>query len=166
LLGEVVDGIIHLSLEGGVVTECWESIGEHSATARPDILGVMPNHVHGILWLLGFPSTADQPNSVGARHASPPRTVGNRPSPGALSLSAIVGSFKSATSRRINLLRGTPGAQVWQRGFYEHVIRTDTDLDRIREYLEANPSCWPSDKENPECQPPNGARDGMPRPYE
>ncbi len=69
------------------------------------------------------------PAPVGARHASPLRTVGRRPSPGTSSLSAIVGSFKSATSRRTNLLRGTHGAPVWQRGFQEHVIRDEEDLD-------------------------------------
>jgi len=64
-------------------------------------------------------------------------------------LSTIVGSFKSASSRLINTLRGTPGAPLWQRGFYDHVVRNDDDLARIREYIATNPLRWSLDEENP-----------------
>lgn len=50
--------------------------------------------------------------------------------------------YKSATAKRINLLRGTPGTPVWQRNYYEHIIRSDADLRRVREYIEANPARW------------------------
>jgi putative transposase len=66
----------------------------------------------------------------------------------------MVGSFKSAAARRINMLRGTRGAPVWQRGFYEHVVRDEEDLDRIRGYIEANPQRWSEDEENPEHRVP------------
>ena len=153
LFGAIAEGIVRPSLEGEAVAECWKAIGTHSASALPDILVVMPNHVHGILWLQACPPTPDPPDPAGARHASPLRTVGRLPASGALSLSAIVGSFKSATSRRINLLRGTPGAPVWQRGFHEHVIRGEEDLDRVRRYIEANPIRWADDEENPARRP-------------
>jgi len=64
------------------------------------------------------------------------------------SLPTIVGAFKSAVTKRINELRASPGAKVWQRGYYEHIIRSDRALDRIRAYIAANPARWALDPEN------------------
>jgi REP element-mobilizing transposase RayT len=64
-------------------------------------------------------------------------------------LSEIVRGFKTFSSRRINIFRGTPGVPVWQRNYYEHIIRDDADLHRIREYIEQNPARWAEDDENP-----------------
>jgi hypothetical protein len=76
------------------------------------------------------------------------------------SLPAIVRAFKSATTRRVNEWRGTPGAPVWQRNYYERVIRTEIELSRAREYIMANPARWPEDANNPARQPRNGRPDG------
>ena len=65
------------------------------------------------------------------------------------SLGAIVGSFKSYAAYRINGLRGTLGAPVWQRNYYERVIRDDCELERAREYILDNPRKWAEDKHNP-----------------
>jgi len=81
-----------------------------------------------------------------ARHAPTVREFG-RPAP--TSLASIIGAFKSAVARRINSSKGTPGARVWQRNFYEHVIRDETSLNRIREYIINNPLNWEMDQENP-----------------
>jgi hypothetical protein len=76
--------------------------------------------------------------------------AGLRPAPTTVaSLSAVVRALKSFSARRINELRGTPGAPVWQRNYYEHVIRSDADLERIREYVRTNPARWHLDRENP-----------------
>ena len=69
--------------------------------------------------------------------------------PGRGSIGAIVGSYKSAVSKRINRWRGTAGASVWQRSYYEHIIRDDADLNRIRQYIWDNPARWDDDPENP-----------------
>ena len=68
----------------------------------------------------------------------------------ARSLPAVVRSFKSASARQINLLRGTPGAPLWQRNYYEHVIRNEEDLFAIRKYIADNPAQWALDEENTE----------------
>jgi REP element-mobilizing transposase RayT len=60
-----------------------------------------------------------------------------------------VQSFKSVSARRINALRGTPGAPVWQRNYYEHVVRDEHDLARIREYIRTNPARWDQDSLHP-----------------
>jgi REP-associated tyrosine transposase len=112
-------------------------IPKHFDTALVDEFIVMPNHVHGIVMI----------RDVGARHAVPVSRRFGKPAAG--SLAAIVGSFKSATTRRINELRQTPGISVWQRNYYEHVVRGDDSLDRIREYITSNPARWDVDRENP-----------------
>jgi len=65
------------------------------------------------------------------------------------SLGAIVRAFKSATTRRINALNGTAGAPGWQRNYYEHIIRNESELDEIRAYMRNNPLQWELDHENP-----------------
>ena len=60
-----------------------------------------------------------------------------------------MGAFKKTTTNRINELRGTPGAIVWQRGFYEHIIRSDRSCERILSYILDNPRRWSEDSENP-----------------
>lgn len=73
-------------------------------------------------------------------------------------------NYKSVSVRKINALRGTPAEAVWQRNYYEHIIRDDDDLARIREYIAANPSRWAEDRENPagEVQGAGGGKGTMP----
>jgi hypothetical protein len=65
------------------------------------------------------------------------------------SIPAIVRAYKSAVTLRVNLIRGTPGADVWQRNYYEHIIRDDDELRRARQYILDNPLHWALDRENP-----------------
>jgi REP element-mobilizing transposase RayT len=64
-------------------------------------------------------------------------------------LPEIIRGLKTFSSRRINALRDTQGAPVWQRNFYEHIVRDEEDLSRIQTYIEDNPRCWPEDEYNP-----------------
>jgi putative transposase len=118
---------------------------------------VMPNHVHGIVWIVDnderveispIPNRANV-RDVGAHGRAPLR----RPPK---SLGSFVAGFKSACTKRINIARGTPGERVWQRNFraapckgYERVIRDDDELNRAQEYIINNPLKWELDKENP-----------------
>jgi len=63
------------------------------------------------------------------------------------SLGAIIGAFKMAVTRQI--MRELNGANIWQRGYYEHIIRDDADANRIHTYIETNPANWTEDDENP-----------------
>jgi REP element-mobilizing transposase RayT len=168
LFGEVVDGEMVLSQFGEMVHEEWARTVELRPYVRLDGFIVMPNHVHGIIWIVDDDSgdTAGHP-IVGATRASPlpeihhppgpeptthpsplPETNPPRgPKPG--SLGAIVGSFKSAVTKRINELRRTPGASVWQRYYFEHIIRNEQSLERIRDYVAGNPTCWEDDPMHP-----------------
>jgi putative transposase len=116
---------MHLSRYGEILEEEWLRLG----ALRSDImLGehvTMPNHFHGLLAI-----------------AAPRATHGVAPT----SLSALVGQVKSAAARRINRERGTAGAPVWQRSYYDHVVRDDRDLARIEDYIAHNPERWASDR--------------------
>jgi putative transposase len=78
-----------------------------------------------------------------AANASPiPGQNGTKPG----SVGAVVQNFKSVTSRKINQLRRTPGAPVWLRNYYEHIIRNEEDWQRIHDYILSNPSRWREDR--------------------
>jgi putative transposase len=141
-LGEIVDEGMMLSSYGKIAKTCLEGIPQHFAHAKVDAFVIMPNHLHGIIVLANM-------TEVAAQHAAPLRNdVPLRPAPG--SLSTIVRSFKSASTKRINELRGMARTLFWQRNYYEHVIRNDRDMDRIREYIATNPLKWALDRENPQ----------------
>jgi len=140
LLGDALGGEIQLNHFGLAVEECWEAIPSHFRGVELDGFVVMPNHVHGIIVLV------DSMQGDRARHASP---LHFQPRSQSGSLGTIVGSFKSAATRRINDSQGTHGQPVWQRNYYERIIRKENELNSIREYIACNPMCWPQDKNNP-----------------
>jgi REP element-mobilizing transposase RayT len=143
-LGEIVNGEMRLNDAGEIAVSVWREISEHFPSVATDEFVVMPNHIHGILVV------ADA--SVRATHASPlPALRGRASGPSQRSIGAIVGSFKSAAAKRINESRGTVGVSVWQRNYYEHVIRGDDALNRVRQYIIDNPAQWAMDRENPEA---------------
>jgi REP element-mobilizing transposase RayT len=139
LFGDVRDGEVRLYEAGQIVIEEWLKTARLKPYVRIDEFVVMPNHFHGILAVV-------KENEGTARRAPTVREFGR---PVAGSLSSIIGAFKSTVARRINSSKGTPGAPVWQRNFYEHVIRDETSLNRIREYIINNPLSWELDQENP-----------------
>jgi putative transposase len=123
-----------------IVETFWRRIPQHMPHVKLDTFVVMPNHFHGILWLIKTDLGASAPDTI-----SPPQShliAG--------SLSAVVGNFKSIMTRRINQVRKTPGQPVWQRNYHEHIIRHDKELNAIRQYIIDNPANWLQDAENPD----------------
>ncbi len=160
LFGEVMAGDVRLNNLGLMALECWNGIPSHFPQVELDAFVIMPNHVHGIIIL------NDDHTYVGARHASPGfdgrvgptarakgRATHASPLRGAgpkpRSIGAIVGSFKSAATKRINQSRDNPGVPVWQRNYYERIIREDRELDGIRRYIAENPARWEEDENHP-----------------
>ena len=151
LFGDVSDGVMRLNQMGQIVWQCWLAIPDHFPHVLLDEFVVMPNHVHGIIVIMATHIVGAR-HAVGATHASPLQNddTPTRPrGPQRQSVASIVGSFKSAATKRINEQRGTPGAPVWQRNYYEHIIRDDESLNRIRQYIAENPLHWYLDRENP-----------------
>ena len=100
---------------------------------------IMPNHVHGIIII--------KDTNVGIQGQ---KRAGLRPAPTRNhALSEIVGAFKSFSARRINESRKSQGNPVWQRNYYEHIIRNENELNAVRKYIKLNVYNWQSDVENP-----------------
>ncbi len=137
LFGEIIDGEIRLNAFGELAQFCWDDLPKHYPNVELDAFVIMPNHVHGIIVLT---------DSVGA---------GLRPAPTTMKfkrhgLTEIVRALKSFSARRINESKSSQGTQVWQRNYYEHIIRNERDLNTIREYIVNNPLKWELDEYNPE----------------
>jgi REP element-mobilizing transposase RayT len=148
--GEIVDGEMWLSDAGRTARPIWEQLPDHYPYIRLDAFVIMPNHVHGIVIL------NDATDMVGAGLKPAPTTsqTSLKPAPTGgrkrHSLPEIIRAFKTFSSRRINESREMIGVPVWQRNYYEHVIRNDRALNAIRNYIEANPLQWANDPENPQ----------------
>lgn len=141
LFGEIGDSQMKLNEMGMVVKQEWEK----SPVLRPYIelgeFAIMPNHFHGIIWILD--------DSTGTARRAPtnnPPTIEQFGKPVSGSIPTIVRAFKSAVTRQINLIRQTPGAPVWQRNYYEHIIRDDKSYNQIAQYILDNPAKWEADK--------------------
>ena len=150
LFGDVVDGNMALNDFGRMVDSEWFKTIEIRNNVILDRYVIMPNHFHGIVLII------DNDDSGKARLATTKYNVSikmefGKPRSG--SLPVIVGLFKSAVTRQINLMRNTTVKEVWQRNYYEHIVRNPDELHRIREYIFANPLRWQMDKENPDGIP-------------
>lgn len=141
IFGEIIDGAMRLNKYGLIVAAQWAGLPKHYSNATLDEFILMPNHVHGIICL-----TDGLYPSVGAGFKPARTSAQSKPRHG---LPEIIRGFKTFSSRRINQLRGAIGAPVWQRNYYEHVVRDEGDLDVIRRYIVENPFKWAEDPENP-----------------
>ena len=154
ILSEVtLDGLRPTPI-GEIVCDEWRRSADLRAEVELDAFVVMPNHIHGIV-VIGGTSPRDHRG---------PRAHGRAPlRRPARSLGAFVAGFKAAATSHINRLAGTPGAPVWQRNYYEHIIRSDKEFARVRQYIAENPGRWAEDPENPTTQPvgAHGVRPGF-----
>ena len=154
LFGAVMDGQMQLNAAGQILQSVWESLPQFYEGVESDAFVVMPNHVHGIIIIRA---------AVGAIHESPLRSASSTPSRildrRRMLLSKIIGRFKMVSAKQINVQRDTPGVPVWQRNYYEHVIRDEETLRRIRQYIADNPAQWEFDRENPAALAPQGRGD-------
>jgi len=179
LFGEIVAGEMILNELGRIVQEEWEKTPAIRREMELDAFVVMPDHIHGIVIIRESPVEDDgagngmgigMGNGVGAYgHTplhTPPHTQPHTPlhtpphtqpqtdhapfrSP-SKTIGAMVRGFKAASTRSINARRFSPGAPVWQRNYYEHIIRDDAEWNQIREYIEYNPARWKEDEVYPD----------------
>jgi putative transposase len=158
VLGKIVDEAMHLNDTGLIVGECWQGIPEHFPHVDLDVLAIMPNHFHGIMMIMdggggGHAGTEyEGTGHEGTACRAPTTAMATTESfgkPVSGSLATIIRSFKSATTKRINQFLNHPGCPVWQRNYYERVIRNERELATVREYIVNNPMKWALDKDNP-----------------
>jgi REP element-mobilizing transposase RayT len=140
LFGSIIEDNMALNSVGELISECWTAIPRQFKGIKLGASVVMPNHLHGIVIILAKPL---QP--VNFSDKKRPAGFGK---PVAHALSTIVRSFKGTVSRLAavrGLVRGHP---VWQRGYYERVIRTGEEYSDTSRYILENPLCWKTDAEN------------------
>ncbi len=129
-----------LNKAGEIVVRCWNELPKHYSHVALDAFVAMPNHVHSIVRIV--------PQDVvgaGLRPAPTPPTQAGRHA-----IPEIVRAFKSFSARGIHEPSGTYPGTVWQRNYYEHIIRNEDELNKIREYIRTNPLRWACDRYNPD----------------
>lgn len=134
---------MNLNEFGKIVEQEWLKTPEIRKEIGIDEFIIMPNNIHGIVFITDLNLINNNSiTSVGANGRSPLRMQPK-------SLSSFIAGFKSSVATKINTLRKTPGAPLWQRNYFEHIIRNDASLQKIREYIINNPIKWFEDKDNP-----------------
>lgn len=163
VFGQIDDGLMHPNPLGRIVERAWSDLPNHYPHVRLDAFCVMPNHVHGIIVLVEDDRAS--PCTGGSGPDGRDRTSQNAPIPACEpvdgetrpyypkivrhALPEIVRAFKSFSARRINHLRGTPGIPVWQRNYYERIIRDQVEYKRICDYILTNVQRWETDIDYP-----------------
>ena len=143
LFGNIINDEMVLNDAGQMVQQAWNDLPNHYLNVTLDAFVIMPNHVHGVVLihdsLVGDALVASH-NTNGRPQGSP--------------LPLIMDRFKSATT--VEYIRGVEtfgwpsfNGKLWQRGYYDHIVRNEEDLDRIRQYIINNPLQWTEDTENP-----------------
>ncbi len=132
-LGETIEHEVMLSASGRIATTTWSSLPDRFVEIALDAFVIMPNHVHGILVIKGSEFIA--PATTSSDSSRTPN------------LGEIVRTFKAAST---SLIRGAGDTGfAWQSNYYEHIIRNEAEMLRIRAYIQADPSNWKEDPENP-----------------
>lgn len=123
---------------GRIAWEEWHRTSELRANINLDAFVIMPNHIHGIIRI-----------RRGTTHRAP--TIERFGKPTSNTLSAIIRGYKSSVTKRIKILKNLIDKPVWQRNFYEHIIRDEQSYHEITEYIQNNPVTWKTDRyyENP-----------------
>jgi REP element-mobilizing transposase RayT len=127
LFGQVVEGEMHRNEWGDCVARGWQWLAHQYPYVDLDEWIVMPNHLHGIIVITD--------GRGGSRTAPTKRKT----------LGSLVGAFKTVSTEDVNQLRGTPARTLWQRDFYDHIVRNEDELNKIREYIRTNSLQWASD---------------------
>ena len=153
LFGRIVDQEMCLSDGGRMVQVVWNDLPSNYPGIEIDAFVIMPNHIHGIIIIhdrRGEPCVrlVGYGRKKGEHKVRP---YGTRPD----SLGRVVQGFKSKTTHEyiggVKQMGWTPfSGKLWQRNYYDHIVRNDEELNRIREYISDNPRRWDMDRENPE----------------
>ena len=145
IFGRIDQGRMLLNNCGKIATRKWEQLDKRFPEIEIDEFIVMPDHMHGIIVI-------PDPTGVWAIHELPRQREKNSPiARRRMTLPMVIGFYKMNTAKAINIANNTRGTHVWQRNYYEHIIRNEDSLNRIRHYIQENPINWPIDPENLNC---------------
>ena len=152
MFGNIENDQMRLNEAGIMVRTWWRKVGGKFSSVQTDEYIIMPNHFHGIVNVKGQPHGVAPTNGATEQHydrSGQPRGV-------ALTLGDIVNWFKTMTTNQY--IRGVKqnrwssfGGKLWQRNYYEHIIRNEDELNHVRQYIDENPLNWQTDEENPDA---------------
>jgi len=146
ILSWVIDGQVILTDFGRIVDDTWHWLEQQYEYVKLDEYVVMPDHFHAILIIK--PGDLPYDDNAGGSRTAPTdflledcrgRSGTARPPVKRKTIGRLIGAFKTVSTKLINETRNTPGAKIWQRSFYDHVIRNETDLAVLRDYILNNP---------------------------
>ena len=151
LFGNIVNQEMMLSPYGEIVQKWWEEIPVHFSNVETGAFVIMPNHVHGVIYILDERrGTVSVPHDNVTQYALGGETPPLRAFDGIPTLGQIVAYFKYQSTKEMNKVENTGTVtKFWQRNYYEHIIRNEKDLQNKTDYIEANPRLWNEDDENP-----------------
>ena len=165
LFRTIIDGKMRLNEIGQIVVECWNLIPQHFPSLELGESVIMPNHMHGIIsWnITDCRGEVTSPTPDERKNITDRRGEVTSPTPDerknatdrrgevtSPSLGKIIAYFKYQSTKHINQHRNVAGTRVWQRNYHDHIIRDDTDLQRLRQYIQDNPMKWELDQLHPD----------------
>lgn len=161
IFGEIENGLMLLNNVGKIVQTSWHQIPKNYKNIKLDDFVIMPNHIHGIIRIVEaihespkikrpiHESSEDNPSQNNIKQNSGViRELPLRIERRKMLISKIIGRFKMNSSKLINDIHNSKGSHVWQRSYYDHIIRNDNDLNNIKQYIQNNPLNWIKDKNN------------------
>ncbi len=148
LFGEIVNGKMVLNDLGKITEKCWKEIPDHFPDVILDEFVIMPNHVHGVLFLFPKNAPVETNNYSSLRN----RPIQKRPNGTRRTIGSIIRGFKIGVTKYVRNNNETnnylPLLVVWQPNYYDRIIRSEDELNRIREYIFLNPEHWDKDDLN------------------
>ncbi|MCG2811283.1 MAG: hypothetical protein L6428_07475 [Candidatus Aminicenantes bacterium] len=151
LFGEVGDSKIILNEMGVLAEKMWRELPDRFPAVLIDQFVVMPNHLHGIIRIMEHIQNGKAAECGGLMNQTPtPKRASDEwnmmKNPG-MTLGKIVRYYKARSALKIKTMMNV--SFYWQRNYYEHIIRDENELLRIRKYINLNPVSWPQDEDNP-----------------
>lgn len=133
IFGTIDNGEMSLNQDGRIVNMIWNSLPSHHPNITLNVYQIMPNHFHGILIIEGGSVVKGGSLIKGGSRPAPTKITKM------MTLGNIIGLFKSECTKKIREMHKDPYMDVWQRGYYEHIIRNETAYNEIRKYILENP---------------------------
>jgi len=136
IFGDIKNGQMRFNHLGSIADQYWQEIPQHFPNITLDVYVIMPNHLHGILWII-----------ESSQNANKNRKFGNIVS---TSISSVIRSYKAIITKKINKICDSQGvASVWQGRYHEKIISDEQTLQNTRNYIINNPLNWDRDQDNP-----------------
>jgi REP element-mobilizing transposase RayT len=148
IFGEIIDGQMRLNQYGAIVAETYQWLCQRYPYLHTDEWVVMPNHFHAIMVITDKPCRGVSRNAPTINEHNPTINEHN-PTIKRKTLGRLISAFKTVSTKKINVLRDAPGIPLWQRNYYEHIIRNQDGMNKIRQYIVNNPVSWQIDQLHP-----------------